>query len=99
MKLYSTNSTYGYCYISQFLSFIPSPLLAPLPFPLLLAAGWWMVDAGGVIGWAPASFLVPVDEEDLSEEAKENEQIVGWEKGGWGNRANSTKLFKGLCIS
>ena len=58
-----------------------------------------MVDAGGVIGWAPASFLVPVDEEDLSEEAKENEQIVGWEKGGWGNRANSTKLFKGLCIS
>ena len=50
-----------------------------------------MVDAEGVIGWAPASFLVPVDEEDLSEAAKENEQIVGWEKGEVGNRANSIR--------
>ena len=48
-----------------------------------------MVDAGGMIGWAPASFLVPVDEEDFSEEAKENEQIVGWEKGEVENRGIS----------
>ena len=65
----------------------PLPLISSFTFPLPLAAGWWMVDAGGVIGWAPASFLVPVDEEDLSEEAKENEQIVGWEKGGVGKQS------------
>ena len=50
-----------------------------------------MVDAEGMIGWAPASFLVPVDEEDLSKEAKENEQIVGWEKGEVKNGANSIR--------
>ena len=43
-----------------------------------------MVDVGGLIGWAPASFLVPVDEEDLPEEANENEQLIGMEKGGEG---------------
>ena len=40
-----------------------------------------MVDAGGAIGWAPASFLVPVDEGDMQDEAEENEQLVGEEKG------------------
>ena len=39
-----------------------------------------MVDANGIIGWAPASYLVPVDEEDL-EETAENEQLVPSEKG------------------
>ena len=40
-----------------------------------------MVDVGGAIGWAPASFLVPVDEGDMQDEAEENEQLVGEEKG------------------
>lgn len=43
---------------------------------VVFCAGWWMVDASGAIGWAPASFLVPVDEEDLAEEAKENERLL-----------------------
>ena len=43
--------------------------------------GWWMVDASGMIGWAPASFLVPVDEEDLAEEAKENEKLMSSMRG------------------
>ena len=41
-----------------------------------------MVDAGsGILGWAPASFLVPVDDGDLQEEAKENQQIVKEDRG------------------
>ena len=34
-----------------------------------------------MIGWAPASFLVPVDEEDLAEEAKENEKLMSSMRG------------------
>lgn len=77
--------------ICQFLSLLPLPLISSFTFPLPLTTGWWMVDAEGMIGWAPASFLVPVDEEDLSKEAKENEQIVGWEKGEVKNGANSIR--------
>ncbi len=33
-----------------------------------------MVDADGKFGWAPASFLVPMDEEEMQEEPQENEQ-------------------------
>ena len=44
-------------------------------------SGWWMVDAQGVIGWAPASYLVPVNESDLQEEAEENEQLIEQERG------------------
>lgn len=51
-----------------------------------------MVDVGGLIGWAPASFLVPVDEEDLPEEANENEQLIGMEKGGEGGRGGKYVL-------
>ena len=40
---------------------------------VLHCVGWWMVDANGKIGWAPASYLVPVDEGDLAEEAKERD--------------------------
>ena len=35
-----------------------------------------MVDANGALGWAPASYLVPVDEEDIAEEKKENERLM-----------------------
>ena len=43
-----------------------------------------MVDANGKIGWAPASYLVPVDEGDLAEEAKENEKLMSSMRGGSG---------------
>ena len=35
-----------------------------------------MVDASGKLGWAPASYLVPLDDGDLAEEAKENEKLM-----------------------
>ena len=46
-------------------------------------SGWWMVDAGGVsmTGWAPASYLVPMDDNTMDEEAEENEQLIGGERG------------------
>ena len=34
-----------------------------------------------MIGWAPASFLVPVDKDDIENEFKENEALIGTEKG------------------
>lgn len=40
-----------------------------------------MVDASGIMGWAPASYLVPVDDSTLHEETKENQEIVGDVKG------------------
>lgn len=40
-----------------------------------------MVDAQGLIGWAPASYLVPVNETDLEEEAEENENLIEQERG------------------
>ncbi len=40
-----------------------------------------MVDSNGKTGWAPAAFLVPMDEEDHLDEAQENEQLVGVERG------------------
>ncbi len=40
-----------------------------------------MVENSGSIGWAPASFLVPVDSEDLQTEAQENEKLIKPEKG------------------
>ena len=40
-----------------------------------------MVDAQGLIGWAPASYLVPVNENDMQEEAEENEQLIEQERG------------------
>ena len=40
-----------------------------------------MVDCRGSIGWAPASYLVPVDTDDLQEEAEENAQLIEQEKG------------------
>ena len=43
--------------------------------------GWWMVDASGKLGWAPASYLVPVDDGDLAEEAKENEKLMSSMRG------------------
>ena len=39
------------------------------------------MDAQGLIGWAPASYLVPVNENDLQEEAEENEQLIEQERG------------------
>lgn len=43
--------------------------------------GWWLVDASGIMGWAPASFLVPVDEDDIETDQQENEALIGSEKG------------------
>ena len=40
-----------------------------------------MVDAQGLIGWAPASYLMPVEETDLKEEAEENENLIEQERG------------------
>lgn len=40
-----------------------------------------MVDASGIMGWAPASYLVPVDDSTLKEETQENLEIVGNDKG------------------
>lgn len=40
-----------------------------------------MVDADGLIGWAPASYLVPVDMNHIDEEAKENENLIEQERG------------------
>ena len=53
---------------------------SPLSLSLSLK-GWWMVDANGALGWAPASYLVPLDEGDLAEEAKENEKLVSSMRG------------------
>ena len=40
-----------------------------------------MVDARGIIGWAPASFLVPISENDIQEEEEENQQLIEQERG------------------
>ena len=48
---------------------------------IVCVSGWWMVDANGSLGWAPASFLVPVDESDLADEAKENEKLLSSMRG------------------
>ena len=40
-----------------------------------------MVDASGALGWAPASYLVPVDEEDIAEEKEENERLMSSMRG------------------
>ena len=40
-----------------------------------------MVDASGKLGWAPASYLVPLDDGDLAEEAKENEKLMSSVRG------------------
>ena len=62
------------------------------PHPPPALTGWWMVDNRGSIGWAPASFLVPVDAEDLRTEAQENEQLIEPEKGR--QRAQEKRLTK-----
>lgn len=49
----------------------------------LVYIGWWRVDARGLIGWAPASYLVPVNSSDLQEEAEENETLIEQDKGMW----------------
>ena len=40
-----------------------------------------MVDSQGITGWAPASFLFPMDEEDSQKEWEENQQLIGYERG------------------
>ena len=40
-----------------------------------------MVDASGIKGWAPASYLVPVDDSTLQEETQENKELIGDERG------------------
>ena len=53
-----------------------------------------MVDANGKIGWAPASYLVPVDEGDLAEEAKENEKLMSSMRGGCGEGEGGMSSWK-----
>ena len=45
------------------------------------ATGWWLVDAQGELGWAPASFLILSDEENAHDEEQENRALIGHEKG------------------
>lgn len=40
-----------------------------------------MVDVSGVLGWAPASYLVPVDDGELADDAKENEKLISSMRG------------------
>lgn len=40
-----------------------------------------MIDAQGLIGWAPASYLMPINETDLKEEEEENETLIEQERG------------------
>jgi len=40
-----------------------------------------MVDAQGLIGWAPASYLMPLNATDMQEEAEENENLIEQERG------------------
>ena len=41
-----------------------------------------MVDvSSGITGWAPASYLVPVDDSTLKEETQENQELIGNERG------------------
>ena len=47
-----------------------------------LYIGWWLVECSGTLGWAPASYLVPVDEDD---ETSDNDDLLESEKG-WKNR-------------
>ena len=39
-----------------------------------------MVDAQGLIGWAPASYLIPLSETDKQEDDKENEKLIEQDK-------------------
>ena len=39
------------------------------------------MDAGGSIGWAPASYLAPANKSDYEEEKEENDQLIEQEKG------------------
>lgn len=48
---------------------------------LFFHLGWWFVDAQGMLGWCPASYLVPVEEDDIDGEKEENEAVIGKEKG------------------
>ena len=40
-----------------------------------------MVDAQGLIGWAPASFMVSMNDSDKQDEIDENEQLIQQDRG------------------
>lgn len=48
-----------------------------------------MVDAQGLIGWAPASYLVPVNETE--DEEQENKELIEQERG---EEVNSDMLHR-----
>lgn len=43
--------------------------------------GWWLVDADGEVGWAPALFLETADADDLSDVFNNNVQTFPIGKG------------------
>jgi len=43
--------------------------------------GWWLVDADGEVGWAPALFLEPADADDSSDVFNNNVQTFPIGKG------------------
>lgn len=44
-------------------------------------SGWWRIDAQGMIGWAPAAYLVPVNASDLQDEEEENLHLMEQDRG------------------
>ena len=61
---------------------LPTFIVTEITAIILFAhTGWWMADASGIMGWAPASYLVPVDDSTLQEESQENQELIGTEKG------------------
>ena len=43
--------------------------------------GWWLIDAHGELGWAPASYLILKDEDETEKEEEENESLVLQDRG------------------
>ena len=48
---------------------------------LIIIQGWWLIDVQGELGWAPASYLILNDEDDVEEEEQENEALITQDKG------------------
>ena len=58
-----------------------------------------MVDASGIMGWAPASYLVPVDDSTLREETQENQELIGNERGTYCSRQKKFSITYALLHS
>ena len=86
--------------LALFTSWLTNTIQFPLSLSLSLSRslclsmlGWWMVDSSGIKGWAPASYLVPVDDSTLQEETQENKELVGNERG-----TTQLLIWCSLCV-